>query len=218
MSRKYSVIDADGHVLEPFTLLNDYMDPQYRERAPKLVKDKDGNEQPASGGQAPGQSGGVRRYRRSGRQARHRRRRRDGLQGRTQGRFRSAWAHPDMDAEVSTPRFSIRASGCSWVPREPAFPRRLPGLQPLARRLLQTLSRAALRRGDATDAIDRRQRRGDALRRKELGFRAGFIRPNPYNGRILHYPDYDPLWKAAQELNFSHRHPWWRKADSRRSR
>ncbi len=36
MSRSYSVIDADGHVLEPFSLWNDYMDPQYRERAPKL--------------------------------------------------------------------------------------------------------------------------------------------------------------------------------------
>src|SRR5260370_18549675 len=44
MSRTYNVIDADGHVLEPFTLWNDYMDPQYRERAPKLVKDKNGKE------------------------------------------------------------------------------------------------------------------------------------------------------------------------------
>ena len=33
MSRNYNVIDADGHVLEPFTLWNDYMDPQYRARA-----------------------------------------------------------------------------------------------------------------------------------------------------------------------------------------
>jgi hypothetical protein len=44
MSRSYNVIDADGHVLEPFSLWNDYMDPQYRERAPKLVKDKNGKE------------------------------------------------------------------------------------------------------------------------------------------------------------------------------
>src|SRR5260370_25729581 len=44
MSRSYNVIDADGHVLEPFTLWNDYMDPQYRERAPKLVKDENGKE------------------------------------------------------------------------------------------------------------------------------------------------------------------------------
>src|ERR1051326_1677851 len=44
MTRSYHVIDADGHVLEPFTLWNDYLDPAYRERAPKLVKDKNGKD------------------------------------------------------------------------------------------------------------------------------------------------------------------------------
>ena len=42
MSRSYNVIDADGHILEPFTLWGDYLDPRYRERAPKLVKDEKG--------------------------------------------------------------------------------------------------------------------------------------------------------------------------------
>jgi uncharacterized protein len=36
---------------------------------------------------------------------------------------------------------------------------------------------------------------------RELGFRAGFVRPNPYNGRVLHSRDYDPLWAEAQELH-----------------
>ncbi len=44
MSRTYDVIDADGHVLEPFTLWNDYLDPAYRERAPRLVRDQNGKE------------------------------------------------------------------------------------------------------------------------------------------------------------------------------
>src|SRR5260370_36891809 len=38
---------------------------------------------------------------------------------------------------------------------------------------------------------------------KELGFRAGFIRPNPYKGRVLPDPEYDPLWTAAKELRLS---------------
>ena len=42
MSRSYNVIDADGHILEPFTLWGEYLDPMYRERAPKLVKDEKG--------------------------------------------------------------------------------------------------------------------------------------------------------------------------------
>jgi len=44
MARTYNVIDSDGHILEPLTLWNDYLDPGFRDRAPKLVIDKDGKE------------------------------------------------------------------------------------------------------------------------------------------------------------------------------
>src|SRR5436309_14072035 len=45
----------------------------------------------------------------------------------------------------------------------------------------------------------------DELRfaRKELGFRAAFIRPNPYGGRQLHDPAYEPFWAAAEELDMA---------------
>jgi len=39
--------------------------------------------------------------------------------------------------------------------------------------------------------------------RKELGMRGGFLRPNPYNNRMLHHPDYTPFWKAVEELDFA---------------
>ena len=39
--------------------------------------------------------------------------------------------------------------------------------------------------------------------RRDLGVRGGFIRPNPYNNRMLHDPAYDPLWSAAEDLDFS---------------
>ena len=38
--------------------------------------------------------------------------------------------------------------------------------------------------------------------RKELGFRGGFLRPNPYADRLLHSPDYEPFWREAEELDF----------------
>ena len=39
MSRTYNVIDADGHILEPLDLWAKYMDPKFRDRAPRLVTD-----------------------------------------------------------------------------------------------------------------------------------------------------------------------------------
>ena len=39
--------------------------------------------------------------------------------------------------------------------------------------------------------------------RREPRFRGGFIRPNPYNDRELYDPVYDPLWSAAEDLDFS---------------
>src|SRR5205814_10404891 len=39
MSRVYNVIDADGHILEPLDLWDNYMDPKYRDLAPPLVVD-----------------------------------------------------------------------------------------------------------------------------------------------------------------------------------
>jgi hypothetical protein len=39
MSRAYNVIDADGHILEPRDLWAKYMDPKFRDRAPRLVTD-----------------------------------------------------------------------------------------------------------------------------------------------------------------------------------
>ena len=39
--------------------------------------------------------------------------------------------------------------------------------------------------------------------RKELGFKGGFLRPNPYNNKMIHDPDYEPFWAAAEDLDFS---------------
>jgi uncharacterized protein len=46
MSRAYNVVDADGHVLEPLNLWTEYMDPGMRDRAPRLITDKDGKQRP----------------------------------------------------------------------------------------------------------------------------------------------------------------------------
>ena len=54
MARTYNVIDADGHVLEPVDLFEKYMDPAYRDRAPRLIVDTDGKERLLVEGQVLG--------------------------------------------------------------------------------------------------------------------------------------------------------------------
>src|SRR4051794_34388202 len=39
MTPVYNVIDADGHILEPLNLWDKYLDPKFRNRAPRLVTD-----------------------------------------------------------------------------------------------------------------------------------------------------------------------------------
>ncbi len=44
MARTYNVIDADGHILEPIDIWDRYMDPAYRDRAPRVIIDANGKE------------------------------------------------------------------------------------------------------------------------------------------------------------------------------
>src|SRR5512147_3126794 len=59
MARTYNVIDADGHVLEPVDLFEKYMDPAYRDRAPRLIVDTDGKERLLVEGQVLGSPKGF---------------------------------------------------------------------------------------------------------------------------------------------------------------
>ena len=44
MARAYNVVDADGHILEPLDLWDNYIDPEFRERRPRFVIDENGKE------------------------------------------------------------------------------------------------------------------------------------------------------------------------------
>ena len=45
MARQYNCVDADGHILEPLDLWQKYMDPAFRDRAPRIIKGNNGKEQ-----------------------------------------------------------------------------------------------------------------------------------------------------------------------------
>ena len=59
MALAYNVIDADGHVLEPFSLWEEYMDPAFRERRPRLVIDENGKERFGVEGKLLGNPRGI---------------------------------------------------------------------------------------------------------------------------------------------------------------
>jgi uncharacterized protein len=210
MAQTYNVIDADGHILEPPDLWERYMEPKFREGCPKLITLENGGEVfrveyddaiDLSRGKKRVSFGAVGAYGS-----------RDGkasakvpyLEGR-KGGFDPHARIPDMDAEgvdaaflypslglflgsIKDPHFA--AAACRGYNRWLAdycrpYPERLFGAAMLP---LQTVQ----------DAIQEME-----FAVNQLGFRAGFIRPNPYNGRVLHDPEYNPLWERAQDLGFA---------------
>src|SRR3954466_15460901 len=130
MARSYNVVDADGHVLEPLDLWNHYIDPKYRDRAPRLIKDTDGKERLVieervlgSAQAGLGGAGGV--GARQGVDASNTMEYKEGRKGGFDPHARM----PDMDADGIDAAFLFPTLGCfrvrstipSWPPR-PAAP------------------------------------------------------------------------------------------------
>ncbi len=205
MSRVYNVIDADGHVLEPTTLWNDYMDPAFRDRAPRLIRNNDGKEmllveeKILGSQQGMGGIGGV-GARQGVVQA--------STMAYTEGRPGGFDPHkriPDMDldgidAVFLYPSMGLFAGSVQDPPLAAAmcrgynrwladycspYPDRLFGIAMLPMQSIDLTIREM------------------QFAKRELGFRGGFIRPNPYNNKMIHHPDYEPFWQAAEDLDFA---------------
>src|SRR5438045_6020665 len=206
MSRAYNVVDADGHVLEPLDLWDQYMDPKFRDRAPRLIKDKDGKErlvieEQVLGGGRGGLGGAGRVGARQGVVASNTMEYREGRKG----GFGAHARMPDMDADGIDAVFlyptlglfsgaihdpELAAATCRAYNRWLAdyckpYPDRLFGIAMLPMQSVDL-------------AIEEMR-----FARTQLGMKGGFLRPNPYNGRMANHPDYDPFWAEAQDLDFS---------------
>jgi predicted TIM-barrel fold metal-dependent hydrolase len=207
MSRAYNVVDADGHVLEPLDLWDHYMEPRFRNRAPRLIKDTDGKErlvieeQVLGSAQAGlGGAGGV--GARQGVVAANTMEYREGRKGGFDPHARI----PDMDADGIDAAFLYPTLGLfSGAIQDPelaaatcraynrwladyckAYPDRLFGIAMLP---LQSVDLAVAEMRFA---------------KKELGFKGGFIRPNPYSSnKMVDDPMYEPFWTAAEDLDFA---------------
>ena len=205
MSRAYKVIDADGHILEPLDLWDNYMDPAFRDRAPRMIVDTDGKERLSVEGKILGSKKGLGLLGGIGA--------RDGsvaddtmkyVEGRAGG-FDPHARIKDLDLDGIDAAFLYPSIGLfSGAVTDPqlaaamcrAYNRWLADYcQPYPARLFGV---AMLPMQSIDLAIEEMR-----FARKELGMRGGFLRPNPYNGRMAGHPDYDPFWAEAQALDFA---------------
>jgi predicted TIM-barrel fold metal-dependent hydrolase len=208
MTRAYNVVDADGHILEPLDLWDKYIDPKFRDRAPRIVKDNESGKErlvieehtvgnPQIG---IGRIGAV--GARQGVVAADTMEYKEGKPG----GFDPHKRIPDMDADGIDAAFlypslglfsgaihdpQLAAAVCRAYNRWLAdyckpYPDRLFGVAMLP---LQEVELAVAEMRYA---------------RKELGMKGAFIRPNPYHGTtMINDPMYEKFWAAAEDLDMS---------------
>jgi predicted TIM-barrel fold metal-dependent hydrolase len=194
MSEAPIVVDADGHVVEPLTLWDQYVDDEFRARAPRFVLDEYGHPCTLFDGKVGmraamlltlGPSYDTSRFARS-----------------RAGGWDPVARLADMDAEgidvaVLFPSVSfffpemedVRAQAAlchaynNWLGDYcAAAPARLIGV-------------AMLPLADVDASVRELERTAT-----KLGFRGAFVRPNPIAGRPIHHPSYDRLWECAAAL------------------
>jgi predicted TIM-barrel fold metal-dependent hydrolase len=207
MTRAYNVVDADGHILEPLDLWDRYMDPAFRDRAPRIVKDNETGkerliieEHTSDARLSIGRVGAVGA--------------RQGIvepdavayQDGKPGGFDPHARIPDMDADGIDAAFLYPSIGLfSGAIHDPllaaavcrAYNRWLADYcSPYPDRLFGV---AMLPMQDVDLAVAEMR-----FARKQLGFKAAFIRPNPYHGnKTIDHPIYEKFWAAAAELDLS---------------
>jgi uncharacterized protein len=204
MSRTYNVIDSDGHVLEPPNLWADYIEPAYRDRAPQLFVDSDGKERlriedKVLGGPLGLSAAGAIGARQGAASIKIKY-----VEGR-KGGFDPHARIPDLDLDGIDAVFLYPTLGLlSGAVQDPplaaaicrAYNRWLADYcKPYPDRLFGV---AMLPMQSVELAIEEMR-----YARHQLGMRSGFVRPNPYNNRMLSHPAYNPLWTEAQELDFA---------------
>src|SRR5499427_7932836 len=205
VTHSYQAIDADGHILEPLDLWDKYIEPAFADRRPRFVIDQNGKERLSVEGKLLGNPRGIGSLGSVG--VRQGAVKLDSLkyaEGK-KGGFDPHARILDMDGDGIDAAFLYPSLGLfAGAVDDPglaaamcrAYNRWLADYcQPYPDRLFGV---AMLPMQSIPLAIEEMR-----YARKELGMRGGFLRPNPYNGKMLHHPDYEPFWSAAEDLDFS---------------
>jgi predicted TIM-barrel fold metal-dependent hydrolase len=198
--QRFRIIDADGHVMEPAAMWARYIDPAFRDRAPRIIQDRHGRRRIATGDVLSPRyecvsthmqeafalrvAEGLSAYRDAEYSAASQ------LEAMDAGGIEIAFLYPTQGlytASVDTLDPALGMAICraynDWLVEFcAADPVRL---RPVG--MLVALHDPAL-------AI------AEAERLAARGVSAVFIRPNPIRGRNLDDPAYEPLWAACARL------------------
>jgi uncharacterized protein len=198
------IIDADGHIVEPRAVWEDYVESQFRDRMPRLAKDSEGVDRFARGKTPPAPSvyfpaamcipGGLSRS--------------DLMRRLSWDDLRPGSNDPharikDMDSEGIDVSFLFPSIGLGYVAiREidlsiaacRAYNNWIADFcKPYPNRLYSVAPVPML---DVEAAIGEMRRVV-----KDHGVKAVLVRPNPHGTRLLSDPANDPFWAEAQELD-----------------
>jgi uncharacterized protein len=208
MARQIQVFDADSHVLEPPHLWSEYTDPAYRDRVPKFAVSAEGKDIVHVPG-APDRVSGPTLFEKSVGHL---------------GAFGAAWGKGPLDIRYLEcqggydPHARIAHMDLEGIDAAALFPSvglLLGGLEEpqhaaaiyrAYNRWLADFCRPYPDRlvGIAMIPLQSVELAIEEVRfaRKTLGMTTGFIRPNPYGGRLVSDPVYKPFWQEVQELDF----------------
>ncbi|HZO80495.1 MAG TPA: amidohydrolase family protein [Candidatus Binataceae bacterium] len=196
------IIDADGHIVEPRILWEEYVEPAYRDRIPKIIKDAEGIDRFGAGSWAragiyfpaamciPGGLSPERMRKLSW----------DDLRP---GSYDPHARIKDMDAEGIDVSFLFPSLGLGYVALRDielsiaacrAYNNWMADFCRPYRDRLYSIAPVPLFDVAAAAAEMRRVVR-------EHGVRAVAVRPNPYGERLLSDPAYDRFWSEAEELD-----------------
>jgi predicted TIM-barrel fold metal-dependent hydrolase len=206
MRHPYRIIDADGHVMEPRGMWERYIDPVFRDRAPRLVTGPGGHTRISVDGRLVPRREGTNRVS-------------DAMQEAFSRNIREHLAEY-LEARYS-PESQVKALDEGGIAMSFLYPTQ--GLYTAAIDDLDPALAVAICRAYndwllefCAYAPDRLRPVGmlvalhdpaaaveEARRLAPRGFRAVFVRPNPVHGRTLDDPAYEALWTECERLRLA---------------
>jgi predicted TIM-barrel fold metal-dependent hydrolase len=203
---RYTVVDMDGHVTEPFEIWERYLDQAFHEFAPRLIRTEDGVDAVAFAGRVHvpanngiGLPGAGLVGRRVGPRTMYDCRYIDGHRGGFEPHARlKAMDEDGIDVGVLFPTLSaLMIAANPWealsVAMARAYNNWISDFCRAGAGRLYAAAQVPLLYVDAAIAEARR-----AV--NDLGLRIIYVRPNPYGGRAWTDPAYDAFWKCIEEL------------------